>query len=58
MTLYETIIAEYPELESNPRVFQTEIILQNDSDGVEDFIAKWDYSKPIPKGLELGKPKA
>ena len=56
MTLYETIIQAYPDLEGNHRVFQTEIIIQNDSDGTADFVAKWDYSKPIPKGLKVGKP--
>ena len=55
MTLYETIINEYPELEGEIRIFQTEIILQNDSDGKGDFVAKWDHSKPIPKGLKIGK---
>ena len=54
MTLYETIIAAYPELE-NTGEFANKIILQNDSDGAGDYIAKWDYSKPIPDGLTLGK---
>jgi hypothetical protein len=55
MTIYETIVNAYPELEENHRVFQTEIIIQNDSDGTADFIAKWNYSKPIPDGLKVGK---
>ena len=54
MTLYEEIIAAYPELEDPLFRLQT-IVLQNDSDGSGDYIAKWDYSKPIPKGLKLGK---
>jgi hypothetical protein len=29
-----------------------------DSDGVGAYIAKWEYSKPIPSGLTLGKPSA
>jgi hypothetical protein len=57
MNLYEKIIAEYPELE-NSNIFVNQIILQNDSDGVGDYIAKWDYSQPIPEGLTLGKPSA
>ena len=54
MTLYEQIIAAYPELEGSD-VFVKNIILQDDSDGKGAFIAKWEYSKPIPNGLKLGK---
>ena len=56
MTLYEQIIAVYPELQDTD--FINTIILQNDSDGIGDYIAKWEYSKPIPTGLKLGKPTA
>ena len=55
MTLYEKIIGIYPELEKLPMAFISEIILQNDSDGTGDYIAKWEYSKPIPDSLKLGK---
>ena len=59
MTLYEKIIEAYPELENNGQVFALgAIALQNDSDGLGDYIAKWEYSKPIPDGLTLGKPTA
>ena len=54
MSLYEQIIAVYPELTNAD--FKTLIILQDDSDGVGAYIAKWEYSKPIPAGLTLGKP--
>ena len=57
MNLYETIIAEYPEL-SDVKLLDKYIILQNDSDGAGDYIKKWEYSKPIPEGLTLGKPVA
>ena len=58
MQLWEKIVAEYPETaDNNFAVFGNQIILQNDSDGVGDYIAKWEYSKPIPDGLTLGKPK-
>jgi hypothetical protein len=57
MDLFKTIIEAYPEL-SNINLFDKHIILQNDSDGLGDYVAKWDYSKPIPKGLTLGKPSA
>ena len=55
MNLYEEIIAVYPEL-VNSEVFAKDIIvLQNDSDGVGDYIAKWEYDQPIPDGFKLGK---
>jgi hypothetical protein len=54
MTLYEKIIAAYPDLE-NSDIFAKDIILQDDSDGLGAYIAKWDYSKAIPTGLKLGK---
>jgi hypothetical protein len=53
MSLYEKIIAEYPELEGSPEFINGSIRLQNDGDG--DYIAKWEYSKPLPKGLKIGK---
>ena len=46
------IIAEYPELATNKVIYNNEIIIQNDSDGSGDYIAKWDYSKPIPASLK------
>ena len=54
-TLYEQIIEIYPELEDSQELIRGSIRLQNDSDGAGDYIAKWDYSKPIPEGLKLGK---
>jgi hypothetical protein len=41
MTLYEKIIAIYPELTQID--FMTVITLQNDSDGRGDYIAKWEH---------------
>ena len=58
MNLYEKIIEQYPELTNSYLFFDGTIILQNDSDGVGDYIAKWEYSQPIPDGLTLGKPTA
>lgn len=53
--MLEAIIQAYPEL-ADSDVFKTGVIvLQNDSDDAGDFIAEWNYSKPIPKGLKLGK---
>ena len=52
MTLYEKIIAIYPELTQQD--FMTVIILQNDSDGKGDYIAKWEHptlAKPTDEQL-------
>jgi hypothetical protein len=55
MELFEQIIATYPELTTEDFGLRGTIMLQDDSDGLGAFIAKWEYSKPIPKGLKLGK---
>lgn len=55
MTLYDKIIAAYPELVDEDFALNGSIRLRNDSDGLGDFIEKWEYSKPIPDGLKLGK---
>jgi hypothetical protein len=41
MTLYEKIMALYPELTTQD--FMTVITLQNNSDGKGDYIAKWEH---------------
>ena len=56
MSLFNEIITYYPELtdeDFNP--MRGKIFLRNDSDGAGDYIEKWEYSKPIPDGLKLGK---
>lgn len=56
MNLFDEIIAVYPELESKD--FHPNwgtILLRDDSDGLGAYIEKWEYSKPIPEGLKLGK---
>lgn len=55
MSLYEQIIAAYPELTDSSEFASGSIRLQNDSDGFGDYIAKWEYSKPLPAGLSVGK---
>jgi hypothetical protein len=55
MTLYDQIIATYPELIDADFAFTGSIRLQDDSDGQGAYISKWEYSKPIPDGLKLGK---
>ncbi len=57
MSLYEQIIQALPELADKIKEFGPfgSIELCDDSDGQGAYIAKWDYSKPIPDGLKLGK---
>lgn len=49
--LYDLLVAELPELAESNAFDKNLIILQNDSDGTGDYIAKWDYSKPVPESL-------
>jgi hypothetical protein len=58
MSLFDEIVAIYPELTNDDFGLNGSIGLRNDSDGVGDYIEKWEYSKPIPEGLTLGKPAA
>lgn len=50
MTLYEKIIAEFPELENSPEFVNGCIRLENSGDG--DKIVKWEYAKPLPIELQ------
>jgi len=57
MDLYSQIIAVYPELTITPTFdpfFNGTVQLRDDGDGIQ-YIYAWNYSKPIPKGLKLGK---
>lgn len=57
-SLYDEIISYYPELsEEDFYPISGKILLVDDSDGAGAYIAKWDYKKPIPEGLTIGKPK-
>ena len=49
MTLYEKIMALYPELKQED--FLTGITLQNDSDGKGDYIAEWNHPT-LPRPTE------
>ena len=49
MTLYEKIKSIYPDL--TDRDFMDTIILQNDSDGRGDYIAKWEHPT-LPRPTE------
>jgi hypothetical protein len=55
MALYDEIIAIYTELTMSDLFGDGTIVLRDDSDGVGAYIEKWEYSKPIPDGLKLGK---
>lgn len=57
MDLYSQIVEAYPELLENPNknyFYKGQIELRDDGDGIQ-YIAKWEYEKPIPAGLKLGK---
>jgi hypothetical protein len=56
MELWEKIITAYPEINPTDDFKSLGIYLQDDSDGVGAYIREWNYSKPIPEGLSLGKP--
>jgi len=55
MTLYEQIIAIYPELADQQQLFMDgTIALQNDSDGRGDYIRAWNHptlSEPTAEQL-------
>ena len=56
MSLFEKLVEALPELTSDDfHPIRGSILIQDDSDGLGEFIAKWEYPKPIPKGFKLGK---
>jgi hypothetical protein len=56
MDIIKIVKETYPELEGKD--FETKLLVQDDSDGQGAYLAQWNYSKPIPDGLTLGKPTA
>jgi hypothetical protein len=54
MDLFTQITTVYPELTDADFYIRGSIMLKDDGDGIQ-YIAKWEYSKPIPDGLKLGK---
>jgi hypothetical protein len=54
MELSEKIIAAFPEIAPTDSFKSLGIYLSDDGDGVI-YISAWDYSKPIPDGLKIGK---
>lgn len=55
MSLYSELVEIYPELANLDISPSGLICLRNDSDGLGDYIEKWDFEKPIPAGYKLGK---
>lgn len=54
MDLFSQITESYPELSLTDFDINGDIELRDDGDGIQ-YIYRWDYLKPIPKGLKLGK---
>ena len=55
MDLFTEITAVYPELSvKNFSPLNGKILLCDDGDGIQ-YIAKWDYEKPLPEGMKVGK---
>lgn len=55
MSLDKIIRETYPEITDNDFMPPNgSILLKDDGDGIQ-YIAKWEYSKPLPEGLKLGK---
>ena len=54
MDLFKQIKEIYPELTNTDFAPNGNIALADDGDGLQ-YIAKWEYVKPIPDGLKLGK---
>ena len=56
MNTYEIIVNAYPELtDSDFQPPMGTIFLRDDSDGLGIYIEKWEYSKPLPEGMKVGK---
>jgi hypothetical protein len=56
MDLFSKITTVYFELtEADFHPFDGTITLRDDSDGKGAYIAKWEYSKPLPTGMKVGK---
>jgi hypothetical protein len=58
MSLDKELMQKLPELTSiDFSPLSGSIKLKDDGDGIQ-YIHKWEYHKPIPEGLSLGKPTA
>ncbi len=55
LSLYDKLVTALPELLESDAFATGVIILQNDADETGDYIAAWNYEKPLPPGFKLGK---
>ena len=55
MSVYQEILDNFSEISNTDDFESLGIFLQDDSDGNGAYIVKWEYEKPIPEGLKLGK---
>ena len=56
MTLYQQLLESLPELTQKDFEPRTGTIsLRDDSDGLGAYIEKWEFSKPLPDGMKVGK---
>ena len=55
MDLFTQITTAYPELtDVDFYPISGSIFLCDDGDGIQ-YIAKWEYSQPLPEGMKVGK---
>ena len=54
MELLNKIIEAYPEITPTDSFKSLGIFLSDDGDGIV-YISKWEYSKPLPSTLKIGK---
>jgi hypothetical protein len=55
MSLFDDIIAVYSELTNKDfHPINGAVALKDDGDGIA-YIAKWEYSQPLPEGMKVGK---
>ena len=55
MELWQKVIAVYPEIQPIDDFQKLGIVLQDDTDGLGAYILEWNYTKPLPTGMKVGK---
>lgn len=55
MELWQKIIEAFPEIDPTSDFTRLGIWLQDDNDGLGAYITRWEYEKPLPKTLKIGK---
>jgi hypothetical protein len=51
LSIYEQVIAIYPELTDSDLFVRGVIHIQDDLDGTGTSIRRWEYEKPLPESL-------